>query len=94
MKAKTRLILSKITFVLFIIFWQVETWFFIIRDGWHWKAISESEKTCDGIASFLLTDGTICRAGIRSGSLVERYIAVARTNDRIPPPPGLTYSFC
>ena len=55
MKAKTRLILSKITFVLFIIFWQVETWFFIIRDGWHWKAISESEKTCDGIASFLLT---------------------------------------
>ena len=28
MKAKTRLILSKITFVLFIIFWQVETWFF------------------------------------------------------------------
>ena len=55
MKAKTRLILSKITFVLFILFWQVETWFFIIRDGWHWKAISESEKTCDGIASFLLT---------------------------------------
>ena len=55
MKANTRLILSKITFVLFIIFWQVETWFFIIRDGWHWKAISESEKTCDGIASFLLT---------------------------------------
>ena len=25
---------------------------------------------------------------------VERCTAVARTDDRIPPPPGLTYSFC
>src|SRR5574344_1641895 len=46
--------------------------------------------------SFLccLTDGTICRAGFRSGFPVERCAADARNDVRIPPPPDLTYSFC
>lgn len=55
MTKKTNFRISQIFGIAFLIFWQVETWYFIIRDGWHWKAITEAEKTCDGIASMLLT---------------------------------------
>ncbi|MCK9281346.1 MAG: hypothetical protein M0P71_12045 [Melioribacteraceae bacterium] len=54
MTKKTKFKISKIFGIIFLIFWQVETWYFIIRDGWHLKAITEAEKTCDGIASMFL----------------------------------------
>ena len=55
MTKKTKFIISQIFGIAFLVFWQVETWYFIIRDGWHWEAVTEAEKTCDGIASMLLT---------------------------------------
>ena len=55
MTKKTKFRISQIFGISFLIFWQIETWYFIIRDGWHWKAITEAEKTCDSIASILLT---------------------------------------
>ena len=32
-------------------FWACETVFFLIRDGWHWKAISKAEIYCDFLVS-------------------------------------------
>ena len=55
MKLKTKLKISQIFAVIFFVFWQIETWYFIGKDGWHWKAVSEAEKTCDGIVSLLIT---------------------------------------
>ena len=55
MKNKTKFKLANYFAVLFIIFWQVETWFFIIRDGWHLHAVTEAEKICDNISGWLLT---------------------------------------
>lgn len=55
MKIKTRFRISQIFGIAFIVFWQAETYYFIIRDGWHWKAITEAEKICDGIVSNLFT---------------------------------------
>ena len=54
MKRITKFKISKFFAILFLVSWQLETWFFIFRDGWHWKAISEAEKTCDGIVSVFL----------------------------------------
>ena len=55
MKLKTRFKLSNYFAILFFIFWQAETWFFIIRDGWHWHAVTAEEKICDNIAVWILT---------------------------------------
>jgi hypothetical protein len=53
MKTKTKFKLSKVFFWSFLLFWQIETWFFIVRDGWHTESIINAEKTCDKIAGFL-----------------------------------------
>ncbi len=36
-----------------IAIWILETVFFLIRDGWHWKAASPEEKVFDSIVSTL-----------------------------------------
>ena len=54
MKLKTRFKVSNYFAILFFIFWQAETWFFIIRDGWHWRAVTTEEKICDNIAGWIL----------------------------------------
>ena len=41
-----------------------------------------------------LTDGTICRAGIRSGTLSADTQPMRERRYARPPPPDLTYSFC
>jgi hypothetical protein len=41
--------LSKTIALYTSIFWLIETIFFLIKDGWHLKAINEWEKTCDTI---------------------------------------------
>ena len=41
-----------------------------------------------------LTDGTICRAGIRSGTLSADTQLMRERRYARPPPPDLTYSFC
>ena len=55
MKNKIKFKLSNYFAVLFLVFWQAETWFFIIKDGWHWHAITEAEKICDNVSLWLLT---------------------------------------
>lgn len=54
MKSKTKFKISKIFGMSFLVFWQLETWFFIIRDGWHLKAMSREEIACDAISTILL----------------------------------------
>ena len=41
-----------------------------------------------------LTDGTICRAGIRSDPLSTDKLLMRERRYARPPPPDLTYSFC
>ncbi len=38
-------------------FWMVETAYFLIAYGWHWKAINEAEKMCDNIVGYFWTGG-------------------------------------
>jgi phosphate starvation-inducible membrane PsiE len=37
--------------VMTLIFWIIETVFFLIRDGWHWYATCQAEKVCDFIVA-------------------------------------------
>lgn len=55
MTSKTKLKISQYSAIIFIIFWQCESWFFIIKNGWHLRAITQAEKICDNIASGILT---------------------------------------
>ena len=59
MTKKTKFRISQIFGISFLLFWQFTTWYFIIRDGWHLKAITEAEKTCDNIAFMLLAISVI-----------------------------------
>lgn len=47
-------------------FWILETIFFLIRDGWHWKAISPEEKLVDKIVGFffVIAFTCSCKAGL------------------------------
>lgn len=37
-----------------ILFWVIETSYFLIKYGWHTKAINNAEKTCDQIVGVCL----------------------------------------
>lgn len=37
-----------------LIFWVLETSYFLIAYGWHWTAYNEAEITCDEIVSILV----------------------------------------
>lgn len=41
--------LAVLTGQLSLRFWLIETIYFLIAYGWHWKAINEAEKVCDNI---------------------------------------------
>lgn len=41
--------------VVSITFWFIETLFFLIRDGWHWKAITRDEQACDDLVGLGLS---------------------------------------
>jgi DNA modification methylase len=49
--------LSKLIIWIGMIFWLLETTYFIIMYGWHYEAINEVERTCDYISSFLILSG-------------------------------------
>ena len=57
MKAKTKLFLSKLFLFGGVLFWILETLFFIIIYGWHWNAYNVIEKICDNFAMWLITIG-------------------------------------
>ena len=40
-----------------IVFWIMETIYFLIIHGWHWKAINDYEEICDSIVSLGFTIG-------------------------------------
>lgn len=42
-----------------VTFWILETFYFIIKHGWHSEAINEHEKTCDEIVLLLFNISTI-----------------------------------
>ena len=37
--------------------WAAETAYFLIKYGWHLRAINEAEKICDNIASMMMLSG-------------------------------------
>lgn len=41
---------AKVCFIIGTLFWLIETIYFLIAYGWHWKAINLSEQICDCIA--------------------------------------------
>ena len=41
------------------LFWIIETIYFLIVYGFHWKAINESEKMCDNIVGLFWTGGIV-----------------------------------
>ncbi len=43
---------SKIILNLTLLFWLLETLFFIIKDGFHWKAETKAEMICDSIVTY------------------------------------------
>ena len=55
MKMKTKFKITKVTALIGIIWWLLESWYFIYQYGWHWSAINAAEKICDKIASGLWT---------------------------------------
>ena len=69
------------------------------------SAVSGQLPACQALSSFVcqsvgealtlpITDGTICRAGIRSGTLSADTQLMRERRYARPPPPDLTYSFC
>jgi len=50
---KTILKLAKIMWVAGFLFWTIETIIFLLIEGWHLKATSESEIYCDLLVSSL-----------------------------------------
>lgn len=58
-RVKQKWNLAKILCLAGISFWLVETTYFLIAYGWHWKAINEAEKMCDNIVGYFWTGGLI-----------------------------------
>jgi hypothetical protein len=55
MNIKTKFNLLKKLSIVYVAFWASETTFFLIRDGWHLKAVCKEEIFCDGICTFIST---------------------------------------
>lgn len=82
-KFRKRLKISEVFAILYVSFWQIETWYFIWADGWHWRAISESEKTCDSIASiFLMISATFFISLLYDIARVFRYATVTISDEK------------
>ena len=43
--------ITKAIFLITTIFWALETIYFLIKYGWHFRAINEYEKFCDNLCS-------------------------------------------
>jgi len=52
-KIRSSYLKSSIIGFITIAFWLIETTFFLIRDGWHFKAITKEEILMDDIVSLL-----------------------------------------
>lgn len=52
MKERTRT--AKAVWGISCVIWIAETAYFLIRDGWHWKAACAEEKALDNLVSTLL----------------------------------------
>ena len=53
MTLKTKYDLCALIGRIAVLFWITETVFFLIRDGWHWKAVSEMEELADLVVNIL-----------------------------------------
>ena len=58
-RVKQKWNLAKILCLVGTSFCIVETAYFLIAYGWHWKAINEAEKMCDNIVGYFWTGGLI-----------------------------------
>ena len=50
---KTSLNISKFLFTICLLFWSIETFIFLVTDGWHYRPIRQAEVLCDSIAVYL-----------------------------------------
>jgi hypothetical protein len=58
-RIKLKWSLAKLFCLIGTFFWIIETSYFLIAYGWHWKAINEAEKMCDSIVSYCWVSGLI-----------------------------------
>jgi len=70
---KTTFIISKTLFSLSIWFWLIETIFYLLRDGWHYKPIHQDEIVCDTIAVWLMY-GALISFCLTTYKIVEKQI--------------------
>lgn len=63
-RAKQKWNLAKILCLIGTSFWIIETAYFLIVYGWHWKAINDSEKLCDDIVGYFWTGGLVVAASV------------------------------
>lgn len=51
--------LCKVSYSIGLIFWIIETVYFLIADGWHWYAINNNEIICDNIVKWFCGIGAV-----------------------------------
>lgn len=51
--------IAKVLCITGTLFWIIETIYFLIVYGFHWKAINEAENMCDNIVGLFWTGGIV-----------------------------------
>ena len=46
--------IATIIMLIGLLFWFIETIYFLIAHGWHLEAHNDAERTCDVISSFIM----------------------------------------
>ena len=64
--------------------WIIETVFFLIRDGWHMKAISSEEQMLDYISATFINIGIILFASMLL-SIVKMFVNAKTTEISVEP---------
>jgi len=81
---KRRYKAMNIMLVIGVSLWIIETVFFLIRDGWHMKAISSEEQMLDYISETFINIGIILFASMLL-SIVKMFVNAKTTEISVEP---------
>lgn len=81
---KRRYKAMNIMLVIGVSLWIIETVFFLIRDGWHMKAISSEEQMLDYISATFINIGIILFASMLL-SIVKMFVNAKTTEISVEP---------
>ena len=81
---KRRYKAMNIMLVIGVSLWVMETVFFLIRDGWHMKAISSEEQMLDYISATFINIGIILFASMLL-SIVKMFVNAKTTEISVEP---------